>query len=307
MLDPVIAEEKVDGSQLSFGRFGGELKIRSHHKDMEPDAPEEIFKPAVDTIKDLDLKDGWTYRGEAICKPKHNALAYDRTPKGWVILFDINTDEECYLSYAEKKQEAERLGLEVVPLLYEGLITEQAKVLSFLDTVSVLGGQKIEGVVIKNYARFGVDKKCLMGKYVSEAFKEVHRAHWGESNPAQNDILARLITMYKTPARWDKAAIHLKEQGIIEDDLRAIGKLIPEVRADVEKECADEIKTILFKWAMPHVARGVTGGLPEWWKKKIMVNQFGTEANDGAITDGGIDSSPGSDVGKADDTGKLCA
>ena len=34
-----------------------------------------------------------------------------------------------------------------------------------LQTTSVLGGQKIEGVVVKSYLRF--DKKALMAKFVS--------------------------------------------------------------------------------------------------------------------------------------------
>jgi tRNA uridine 5-carbamoylmethylation protein Kti12 len=118
---------------------------------------------------------------------------------------------------------------------------------------------------------------------VSEALKEVHKKTWGESNPAQNDILQRLILMYKTPARWDKAVIHLREQGLIEDALPDIGKLIPAVQADIEKECVDEIKDVLYRWAIPHVKRGVTGGLPEWYKKKLLEKQFPGGVPDGTV------------------------
>ena len=281
LLDAVLCEEKIDGSQVSFGRFAGVLRIRSHHKELDPGLPEKLFARATETIKRLDLKDGWTYRGEVVDKPKHNSLAYDRIPRGNVIIFDINPSEEKYLDYAEKLFESQRIGLEVVPRFYEGMINSPKDVLAFLDTVSILGGQKIEGVVIKNYARFGKDKKVLMGKYVSEAFREVHRKTWGESNPAQNDILQRLITTYKTPARWDKAVIHLREQGLIEDSLPDIGKLIPAVQSEIEKECADDIKEMLYRWAVPHVKRGVTGGLPEWYKKKLLDKQFPMEAPDG--------------------------
>lgn len=274
LLDPVIVEEKVDGSQLSFGRFNGELRVRSKGKEMIADAPENLFKEAVATAASLELREGWTYRGECLQKPKHNSLAYERVPRGNVILFDINSDEERYLSYEEKQAEAARIGLEIAPLLFAGKIESANDVLAFLEQESILGGQKIEGVVIKNYSRFGRDKKVLMGKYVSEAFKEVHKKAWGESNPKQGDIILRLIGMLKTPARWDKAVIHLAERGELENSPRDIGKLIAEVKSDLKKECVDEIKNTLFSWAIDSVLRGSVGGLPEWYKQKLLDSQF---------------------------------
>ncbi len=277
LLDPVLVEEKIDGSQFSFGRIDGEFKCRSKGKEMDPQAPEKLFKRAVDCVKALDLKDGLTYRGECLDKPHHNALTYDRVPKCNVILFDINSEHEQYLSREEKEAEAVRVGLEIVPVMFQGKIDDAKIVLEFLERRSVLGGQKIEGVVIKNYSRFGRDKKALMGKYVSEQFKEVHKKTWGESNPAQGDILIRLITMLKTEARWNKAVLHIAERGELENSPRDIGKLILEAKADIEKECADEIKEVLYKWALGHITRGCVGGLPEWYKKKLLESQFGED------------------------------
>lgn len=273
-LDTVIVEEKIDGSQFSFGVFSGELRVRSKGKEMIVDAPEKMFQRAVDFVKTLDLKDGWTYRGEYLSKPKHNALAYDRTPKGNVILFDINTDEERYLPYMEKVEEARRLGIEIVPLLYEGELKSANDVLGLLNLTSVLGGQKIEGIVIKNYARFGRDKKSLMGKYVSEAYKEVHKKEWGIANPKQGDIVQRLIDMLRTDARWDKSIIHLAELGELENSPRDIGKLINEIKADIKKECTDEVKNTLYQWAIENILRGCVAGFPEWYKEKLLQSQF---------------------------------
>ena len=274
LLDPVIVEEKVDGSQFSFGRFDGDLKLRSKGKDIIPDAPEKMFQKAVDTVMALDLVDGLTYRGEYLSKPKHNALAYERVPKGNVIIFDINTGEEKYLSYEAKRIEAERIGLEIVPLLYSGVVVSAADVLSFLDRQSILGGQKIEGVVLKNYSRFGRDKKALMGKYVSEAYKEVHDKEWKAANPTKSDVIFQLTNMFNTPARWDKAVMHLAEKGEIANSPQDIGKLMVEVKADIKKECADDIKEKLYKWAIDQILRGSIRGLPEWYKKKLLENQF---------------------------------
>ena len=280
LLDPVLVEEKIDGSQFSFGIFEGEsgryLRCRSKGAELNIIAPDSMFKRGVEVVQNLQekLHVGYTYRAEYLIKPKHNALAYDRIPKDHLILFDINCGHEAYLNYGEKAEEAACLGLELVPKMYEGKIEDVAHFRALLDTVSCLGGQKVEGCVIKNYLRFGLDKKVLLGKFVSEAFKEVHAREWKAANPTQGDVVMRLIESLKTPARWHKAVQHLRERGQIEDSPRDIGLLIKEVPLDVEKEEVDYIKTTLYEWAWPHIRRGVTGGLPEWYKQQLLEKQF---------------------------------
>lgn len=274
LLDPVLVEEKIDGSQFSFGRFDGELKCRSKGATINVEFPEKMFSLAVETAKSLNLKDGWTYRAEYLVKPKHNTLAYERTPIKNLIIFDINPAEESYLTYQEKVDEAQRIGLEIVPFMFFGFVENPQPLLDFLSQTSILGGQKIEGIVIKNYNRFGKDKKVLMGKYVSEAFKEVHGGEWRENNPTSGDIIQQIILSLKTPARWQKSVQHLAERGELTDSPKDIGALIKEVQDDIAKECTDEIKDALFSHAMKHIKRGVVGGLPEWYKEILMKKQF---------------------------------
>lgn len=279
---PVWVEEKVDGSQFSFGVFWEdarlELKARSKGAVLNLDGPEKMFTEAVETVKRLApiLTPGWTYRGEYLKKPRHNALAYDRIPAQHVILFDINTGEEAYLLQDEKRAEAARLGLECVPLLHAGTVANVAEFRSFLARTSVLGGQLVEGVVVKPmaYDQFGRDKKVLLGKFVSESFKEVHAGAWKQDNPGRADILESLIATYGTQARWLKAVQHLREKGQIEDSPRDIGKLMVEVATDIEKECRDEIAAALYAWAWPKVRRSVAAGLPDWWKDELLKKSF---------------------------------
>lgn len=280
LLDPVLVEEKVDGSQFSFGVFesadGPYLRCRSKGAQLNIIAPDGMFQRGVAVAQALQdrLHVGWTYRGEYMMKPKHNSLAYDRIPTNHIIIFDINTGEESYLSYDEKAAEAARLGLEVVPRMFEGMITDLQHFRSMLDTVSCLGGQKIEGVVIKNYLRFGQDKKALLGKFVSEAFKETHAREWKAANPNRADVVQCLIATLKTDARWHKAVQHLREAGQIEDSPKDIGLLMKEVPVDVAEEEMEYIKTQLFDWAWPQIRRGITAGLPEWYKEQLLKKQF---------------------------------
>jgi len=288
LLDSVLVEEKIDGSQFSFGVFEATeptlgdpyalrrvLKIRSKGAIINPDCCPKLFEKAVATVLEklplLHL--GWTYRGEVLDKPKHNALAYSRVPTGNVIIFDINDGEESYLEPLAKGFEAQRLGLECVPQLYLGPVLSEEPIREWLQRESVLGGQKLEGVVIKNYSRFGVDKRVLMGKFVSEAFKEKHagklygRASFGS-------VIDRLVAVLRTEARWQKGVQHLREQGVLTDSPKDIGPIIKEIHADVLKEEEGWIKDELFKEFKKDVLGGVLRGVAEWYKEKLLADQF---------------------------------
>lgn len=279
LIVPVYVEEKVDGSQFSFGiDEAGDVHVRSKGASLNIDAPEKMFTKAVETVLVLksELHPGWTYRGEYMAKPKHNTLAYNRAPSKNIIIFDINTGEADYLSWSSKAAEAERLGLEVVPLLFNGILSDVSILRELLDKESILGGQKIEGVVIKqqNASLFGPDKKALLGKFVSEAFKEIHAGEWKKNNPTSTDIIQDIANSLKTPARWQKAVIHLREAGHIEDSPKDIGKLMKEVPTDILKEMESEIKDRLFAYSWPKISRMVIAGLPEWYKEELIKKQF---------------------------------
>ena len=286
---PVVVQEKIDGSQFNFGvyawttREGGEscepeLRCRSRGAELNLDAPEKMFAQAITVVRELysagGLVPGWTYRAEYLAKPKHNTLAYDRVPSNHLILFDVDRGDQDYLPIEQLTQLASNLGLEAVPTLRAGMIEDVQDVRALLDTVSVLGGQKIEGVVIKNYSMFGPDKKVLMAKFVSEAYKEVHRTEWKAGNPASGDIIDTLITRYRSPARWAKAAQHLREAGQLEDAPKDIGLLLKEAPEDLKREEQEAIRDFLFAWAWPRIRRGAMAGLAEWYKDQLLAKQF---------------------------------
>ena len=272
----VVIEEKIDGSQFSFGIHGGELRTRSKGREFHPEAVDKMFTAAVEKVKAVQhlLTEGYTYRGEYLSKPRHNALAYDRIPTNHIMIFDVETSDSDFLLPEARAAEAARLGFECIPVFHSGPYSgSMTELLKLLERVSVLGGQKIEGVVVKNYDQFGSDKKVLMGKYVSEAFKEVHGANWKSMHPGKKDIMCILQDTYRTPARWNKAIQHIREAGLLTETPKDIGLLMKEVNQDILKECKDEIKEILFKWAWKDLSRMLTAGLPEFYKQKLAENQ----------------------------------
>jgi hypothetical protein len=272
---PVVVQEKVDGSQISFGRRDSELRIRSKGQPINVDAPDKMFAPGVEAIKAVahQLMEGYTYRGEYLQKPKHNALTYSRIPSNHIVLFDVDAGDQAYTPHYVIVEEAARLGFDAVPELFTGIVADHDFLRNLLQTESFLGGCKIEGVVIKNYWRFGQDKKILMGKLVSEAFKELHTMEWGAANPKGGDILQQLTDMVRTERRWEKAVEHLRDAGLLEGTPRDIGKLVVEVPNDIEREAQHEIIARLWNWAWPTIRRNAVKGLAEWYKDRLASDQ----------------------------------
>lgn len=286
--EPVYVQEKVDGSQFSFGvDEDGSPLARSRKQDLtvfmgNPEAA-GMFFPALEMVIRLAesgaLPAGWTYRGEYLRKPRHNHLAYGRIPKDHVILFDVDTGDQHYLEPGNTlEREAERIGLECVPLIHTFKHKPNVSELkALLDNVSVLGNVPVEGIVLKNYSVYGPDKKVLMAKLVSEDFKEAQKGSWKEANPSRKDIISQLSEKYCTEARWRKAVQHLEEEGRLALEPRDIGLLIHEIPNDILEDHEGEIKDDLFKAFIKDLKRGWTRGLPEWYKALLLRRQMGDE------------------------------
>lgn len=278
----IYVTEKIDGSQFSFGLVNGELIIRSRRAEVNQLDP-GMFKLGVEMaqscVEEGRLFEGWTYRGEFLSKPKHNTMAYERVPRGNVIIFDIDIGDQNYItSYSDLERQAHSLGLETVPAL--GLFEYKPEMVileALLETESVLGGGKVEGIVMKNYDLFGRDKKVVMAKLVSQEFMEKHSKSWAGRNPGKKQFIATMIEGLATPARWMKAVQHLREEGMIEGEMQDIPEIMCEIQEDVEKELASEIQEALYSHFWPQIKRGLTKGMPVWYKGLLQDEQMNAE------------------------------
>jgi hypothetical protein len=134
--------EKLDGSQFSFGKIDGEVITRS--KGREFSEPDKLFKPVWEYVHSIEdkLPEGIWFYGETLGTPRHSTLAYDRTPKNFFALFGVyDMERHEFLNYDSILQWSLNLGVDAVPLLFRGEIS-QDKILEMVeDTVSYLGGQ----------------------------------------------------------------------------------------------------------------------------------------------------------------------
>lgn len=270
---PVVVQEKVDGSQFSFGVLNGKLHCRSKGVDLNLEEPEKMFSKAVEYVESIQHKlvPGYTYCCEYLNRPQHNTLSYDRAPLNNLALYDVMRGPEDYCETPEVRAAARDLEVDLVPVYYEGDLADGFNefINLWMNQTSFLGGAKVEGVVIKNHRQFAKDGKPMMAKVVSEEFKELHQGEWKKNNPAPADVRAALALKFCTPARWQKAVQHLAERGELQNDPKDIGPLMREVHLDIDAECQEEIAQALLKWAMPEIKRQAARGLPEWYKEKL--------------------------------------
>lgn len=289
---PVVVQEKVDGSNFCFGKTrAGELFCMSRSQHIDLDAP-GMFAEGVEHVKAVAhrIYPGEAIRAEYLKKPRHNLLAYDRTPKGHLVAFERevqngvsgvwNTDPDS-LNLAEVCGD---LAIDIVPeliciqfLSWDGVkrwVDEQ----KIFERESFLGGQKIEGIVLKNYERFNEHGSILVAKYVRAEFKEQHQH---VKMTERDDPIQAIGHRIGGPARWNKAVQHLRETGQLKDGCEDIPALMKRVFQDVEAEEVDNIKDALFKQFKRAVLKGATQGLPEWYKGQLWLEAQATEHQTG--------------------------
>lgn len=279
---PVQVTEKVDGSQFGFGKINGELFMRSKGAMLYSEHPEKMFLEAILYIESIahDLPEGIVFYAEYLKKPKHNTLCYDRVPKNNLMLFGaMEISQKMIVNTFDY---AEQLGIEHVPVLHDGIVSDPMHLKKLLEEESILGGAPIEGVVVKNFGKQfllgGNPIPVMAGKFVSEAFKETNRSRWGkeENGKSKMDVF---FESFRTVPRWEKAVQHLRDSGKLDNSPKDIGNLIKEIQSDIEEEEKEAAKEALWNFFKPDIKRRSTHGFPEWYKNKLLERGFYNENN----------------------------
>ena len=271
----VEVTEKIDGSQFGFGRLDGELFVRSKGAMLHFEAPNNMFREAVNYIASIGdrIPDNTVFHAEYLQTPHHNSLTYERMPKNHLALFSVSDSTEKFYNHEEIKSWADKLEIDAVPLVYKGTIENTDKILEMIGSDSYLGLAKAEGVVVKNYNKpfllGGQPIPVMCGKYVSENFKEVHRAGWSGEHTGRGKW-ETFKEGYKTEARWHKAIQFLRDSGELTESPKDIGKLIKRVMQDIEEEEKETIKEFLWKEFGTEVLRMSVHGLPEFYKMHLL-------------------------------------
>jgi len=279
--DEVIVEEKMDGSQFSFAKINGEMIYRSKGKRQMPECSDKLFKKGIDYLESIKerIPEGIQFYAEYLSKPKHNTLSYERIPKNHFMLFGVyDLNKQNFIWNREfMSNYVNLLEIDMVPTLFQGKISSFEEVKELMNTVSFCGKTKIEGLVIKNYHKDlfvgGHIIPIMCGKFVSEEFKEVHRANWSKDKTNKGKW-ETFKDNYKTEARWLKAIFYLRDNGELENSPRDIGKLMKRVNEDITEENKEEIKKFLWKYFGKELLRNSTRGLAEFYKEYLAKQNF---------------------------------
>jgi hypothetical protein len=270
----VVIQEKIDGSQFSFGlNEDNELIMRTHHSQIVFGNVPKMFQSAVDYLLSIENKikeryspDTYFYC-EYLQKPKHNTLSYDKIPLNHLVLYDI-LEYNQWGSIDMLALAARILDIDLVPELCRGE-TNKEQLQEFLNTDSYLGKEKIEGVVIKNYSEhilIGGNVYPLFTKFVQKSFKERNSKEWSKDK----DELKEYLESFNNTARWQKAIIHADELGCLTHTPKDIGMLIKNINQDVIDEEEENIKRYLFKYYWKNISHNCTRGFAEWYKLQLL-------------------------------------
>lgn len=279
---PVEVTEKIDGSQFAFGNIDGEFLARSKGTMISPSQIPTLFYKSYQHAEQMfllgRLPENVVFYGEAVSSRNHNTLCYDKVPTNNIVLFGaIELPKMTPLPYDTIAKYASTLDVDVTPLLFKGVVENMPHIEALLDKESYLGGPKIEGVVVRRLLEtpmevYGSVSYIMAGKYVSEAFKEKHSRN-PEFTSSKHKV-EEILENFRTEARWDKAVQYYAEQDKLEGSPKDIGTLIKRVQDDVLEEEADNVKELLWKYFKPHLVKSCVKGLPEWYKKKLLSEQF---------------------------------
>jgi hypothetical protein len=224
-----------------------------------------VFDRAIAALSTLKCDYDLIYHGECIAKPKHNVNHYDRVPKFFFVLFDVQrADTGAYLTRRMVEEIANVLEIECVRLFWQNEdenVQPSAIIETLLERIeqglehSMLGGDKPEGFVLKHphFTKENGKEVATKIKIVRNAFKEKHREPSKLANKQEltaEESIERIMSWYSKPVRWQKAIQRLRDQGKItgnpENATKERSAIIDEARRDFHKEEEENLKQLLW-------------------------------------------------------------
>ncbi len=242
-------QEKIDGSQFTTVAIPDkEYPLQFYCKSKKIGMGANMFCKSMEMMLEVagSLKEGWSYHSECIQKLRHSTVTYQRIPRMYNIVYDIQNQDGRWLLPNECWLECNRVGLEYVlpcgaswDIFGHGYAASDGNPISDIkdllddDTLpSILGlGVTPEGFVLK--LRYP-DGKYSKFKFVAPEFKEMHSKKKPKPTTLSPSEYCKWIgSMFSTKARYDKAIQHLLN---MDDDSKDEHKIKQYMDSDLMKE-----------------------------------------------------------------------
>lgn len=243
--DHIVIQEKLDGANASFRRVGNELVAFSRNHQLTAENNLGGFYEFVQNLE-ISIGEGLIFFGEWLNPHK---VKYPEHQKKFFLydIYDITNSR--YLPFATVKVIGESLGLNIIPVFYEGEYISFEHLQSFVGK-TMLGGKlgdidTGEGIVVKNvdYAdRFG---NQIFVKLVTDAFREVQKQKAPKDPKVELTQEAVFVEQTVTDARIEKFLHKFVDEGILEEEfgIEDMGTILrnmnPRIQEDILKEESD--------------------------------------------------------------------
>jgi hypothetical protein len=240
--DHIVIQEKIDGANASFRRVGNDLVAFSRNNQL---SEENTLGGFYQFVKELNIQigEGLIFFGEWLNPHK---VKYPEHQKKF-FLFDIyDIVNGKYLPWETVKAVGTSLGLNLVPVFYEGEYKGFDHLQSFVGKTE-LGGMlgdipTGEGIVVKNVTyedRFG---NQMYVKLVTDAFREVQSQKAPKDPKVEATQEQVFVDQVVTEARIEKFLHKFVDEGILDEQygIEDMGTILknmnPRIKEDVLKE-----------------------------------------------------------------------
>lgn len=250
--DEIIIQEKIDGSNVSFQYHSETDSIQCFSRNQILSA-ENTLRGYYEWVHKLDkelvklvLGDKLRMFGEWLVK---HTVKYPEKRYNTVYCFDVfDTENKCWLPQNEVKSLADKLGLNYVPVFYEGKFTAWEDY-NYLVGKTEMGGELGEGIVIEK--QNNLSDNVAYTKIVHEHFKGVWKKvrHHSKSSEEKREKkrLEQLTETVVTPAKVEKILYKLVDEGILPEnfymkDMKMIYKTLPSA---IYHDCVKEVPEVV--------------------------------------------------------------
>lgn len=271
----VVCESKIDGANFRCRYLPEEdrLVFGSRNQTLVNPGPTSwkavrSYQKAFELYKDKFIP-GVIYYSESMQK---HTLQYDNIPD--TIGYDVyDIEREEFYNWKAAKAAFEQIGIPFINVHFEKPGSEvTVEELKQLIKTSPYRKEGDEGIVLKCYSKKNVFGRPLFAKIVDDLFKEENKKVFRGGLPIASNDEYEVIDRYLTDARFNKAIMHLKEQGEV-IDMPLIPKLYKYIGDDILSEnilyISGEWKSIDFKSFYNLIARRCASML----KKYLMENK----------------------------------
>lgn len=247
----IIIQEKLDGANASFklNSDDGEVDVFSRRYMLHPNNTLRGFYNYVQENVDKDkILPHFIYFGEWLVRHR---IDYGEENMNQFYLFDIYSElDQEYLPFEEVQIEAEELGLNIVPVFYEGEYLDFQHIKSFVGKSKL--GDVGEGVVVKNPTMVDKYGFQMYSKVVSKDFEEMkQKNNRGKeaTDPTELPPETQFVRTYLTKARTEKMIHKLVDEGVIEDDfdITDMGTILKNAGGRIVDDLLEEEKDELPK------------------------------------------------------------